>query len=118
MDVCDQMIEEKRFTYQATLISDSSDVYLILNYHALAMSGATTGYSIDEECRFGTFAPVTTSLNLQVTSNVGKKGVHLHHLTTKDCSHSGKMVGDSLICHSDKKTPEFFPILYLSLIHI
>jgi len=92
MNICDQMIEEKRFTYQATLISDSNDVYLIVNYRTLAMSGATTGFSMDEECRFNTFSPVTTSLNLQTTSNVGKKGVHLHHLTAEGCSHSGNVV--------------------------
>ena len=83
------MIHEKKFTYQGILISDNKELFLLVNYHSLGMSGAVTGYSFDDKCRFSTFAPVTTSERLQETSNVGKKGWHLHWLSIKTCSYTG-----------------------------
>lgn len=83
------MIHEKKFTYQGILITDSKELYLLVNYYSLGMSGAVTGYSFDDKCRFGTFAPVTTSERLQETSNVGKKGWHIHWLSIKTCSYTG-----------------------------
>ncbi|XP_066936659.1 uncharacterized protein [Clytia hemisphaerica] len=100
------MIQEKKFTYQATIVTDTTNIYLLINYQSLGMSGAVTGYSFDEKCEFEAFAPVTTSEKLQQTSNIGKKGLHVFSLSDITCSFAGlykhgENVGDKILPPGD-----------------
>lgn len=88
--LCDNILPHKTFSYQATILSNDEEVYLILNYQTLRNSGAITGFSLNSDCIYELFAPVTTSEELERTSNTGIKGVHLYQLTRQYCSSSGK----------------------------